>query len=92
MDQEDPTMKTLVSATLLSLMIGMGTAFAQAPAAAPTTPPAKAEKAAKPKAPTRAERSEISKECSSQADAKNLHGKERRKFRSECKRNGGKAS
>jgi hypothetical protein len=30
-------------------------------------------------------RSAKSIECSKRADAKNLHGKERRKFRSECK-------
>lgn len=34
--------------------------------------------------------SEVSKACSAQADAKGLHGKERSKFRSQCKKNGGK--
>jgi hypothetical protein len=34
----------------------------------------------------------ISKSCSDQANAKALHGKERKKFRSECKKNGGKPS
>jgi hypothetical protein len=33
----------------------------------------------------------ISKSCSDQATAKGLHGKERKKFRSECKKAGGKA-
>jgi hypothetical protein len=33
----------------------------------------------------------ISKMCSDQANAKGLHGKERKKFRSECKHHGGKA-
>jgi hypothetical protein len=32
----------------------------------------------------------ISKECSAQADAKGLHGKARHKFRSECRKAGGK--
>jgi hypothetical protein len=32
----------------------------------------------------------ISKACSDQANAKGLHGKDRKKFRSECKRRGGK--
>jgi hypothetical protein len=32
----------------------------------------------------------ISKSCSDQANAKGLHGKERKKFRSECKHAGGK--
>ena len=35
---------------------------------------------------------EVSKACSAQADAKGLHGKERSKFRSACKKNGGKAA
>ena len=34
----------------------------------------------------------ISKACSEQADAKNLHGNERKKFRAECKRSGGEPS
>jgi hypothetical protein len=33
----------------------------------------------------------VSKACSTQADAKGLHGKARAKFRSDCKKNGGKA-
>jgi len=32
----------------------------------------------------------ISKACSDQANAKGLHGRERKKFKSECKRAGGK--
>ena len=43
------------------------------------------QKAAKPV------QSEVSKACSAQADAKGLHGKERSKFRSQCKKNGGKS-
>ncbi|WP_271025140.1 PsiF family protein [Rhizobium sp. RCAM05973] len=34
----------------------------------------------------------VSKACSTQADAKGLHGKARAKFRSDCKKNGGKAA
>ncbi len=52
-------------------------------AAMPATTAPKAEpmmdKSAKP-------RTEKSKECSKQADAKKLHGKERQKFREECKK------
>jgi len=76
--------KSLVGATLLSFVIA-GAALAQTPAPAP----APAAKAAKPADPAKAA---VSKECSDQANAKNLHGKERKKFRSECKRNGGKAT
>jgi uncharacterized low-complexity protein len=52
----------------------------QAPAASPSTTttktPAVSDDAKKAKA----------KECSAQADAKKLHGKERKEFRSKCKR------
>ena len=64
-----------------------GPAFAQAPAPAPaakTTPaPAAKAKAEKP-------RSAASLDCSKQADEKGLHGKERHKFRSKCKRDAAK--
>ncbi len=36
-------------------------------------------------------RTAVSIECSKQADAKGLHGKERRQFRNRCKREGAKA-
>jgi hypothetical protein len=64
---------------LLALMIGMGAAFAQAPA--PAAAPAKMSPD---------DKKAISKSCSDQANAKGLHGKERKKFRSECKHNAGK--
>jgi len=73
-------MRIAVSA-LLALMIGVGAAFAQAPAPAPTTAPAKM---------STDDKKAISKSCSDQANAKGLHGKERKKFRSECKHNAGK--
>jgi hypothetical protein len=69
-------MRIVISA-LLALTIGTGAAFAQAPAAAPAK--------MKPE-----EKQAISKTCSDQANAKGLHGKERKKFRSECKHNAGK--
>ena len=71
---------TLVSATLLPLAMGLGTAFAQAPTGASSvTKMSKAGKEA------------ISKACSEQANAQGLHGKARKKFRSTCKRTQGKA-
>jgi hypothetical protein len=54
----------------------MGSAFAETPAPATAAPAAKAPVA----------HSAASLECSKEADAKGLHGKERKKFRSECKR------
>lgn len=51
-----------------------GPALAQAPTPAPVAK----TKAEKP-------RTAVSLDCSKQADAKGLHGKERHKFRSKCK-------
>jgi hypothetical protein len=78
-------MKLVISAALLSLVIGAGTALAQTSTPAPSAAPAAA-------APASADKKAISKSCSEQADAKGLHGKARHKFRSACKHNGGKAS
>jgi hypothetical protein len=66
----------LAAAGTLALLSG-GVAHAQS--AATTDKPAATAKA-KPV------RTAKSLECSKQADAKGLHGKERRKFRSECKK------
>ncbi len=66
----------VVAAILSSLAIGTGTAWAE-DAAAPSK--------------MSAEKKAITKSCSDQADAKGLHGKERKHFRSECKHHGGKA-
>ncbi len=66
-----------LSAMLLSLAIGVGTPLAQT---APTAPKMSAD-----------EKKAISKACSDQANAKGLHGEARKKFRSECKKAGGKA-
>jgi len=62
-------------ATAFASMLLMGSAFAQTPAPAVKTDT---------KAPM--VRSAASLECSKEADAKGLHGKERKKFRSECKK------
>jgi hypothetical protein len=72
----------LVSATLLPLVIGLGTTFAQTPTgqSSSVTQTSKVDKEA------------ISKACSEQANAQGLHGKARKKFRSKCKRTQGKAT
>jgi hypothetical protein len=72
-------MKTVICTALLAFSLGLGSAFAQAPAPA-TGAPAKSD----------ADKKAISKACSDQANAKGLHGDARKKFRSECKKNGGK--
>ena len=79
------TLSSRAAATAFASLLLMSSAFAQAtapatPAPAAKTAPAPAEKKAeKP-------RTEASLECSKEADAKGLHGKERKKFRSECKK------
>ena len=76
---------SLATATAVASLLLMGVASAQ------TAAPAKTEATkTETKAPTekKAEkpRTAASLECSKEADAKGLHGKERRKFRSECKK------
>src|SRR5664279_692356 len=76
------TLSTRAAAIALASLLLTGSAFAQTAAPAPaakTAPAPKAEKA--PVMHTAA-----SLECSKEADAKGLHGKERKKFRSECKK------
>jgi hypothetical protein len=71
------------AATAFASLLLISSAFAQSstPATpAPTTKSAPAEKkAAKP-------RSAASLECSKEADTKSLHGKDRKKFMSDCKK------
>jgi hypothetical protein len=74
------------AATAVASLLLMSPAFAQTAAPAPAakaTPAAKAmpveKKAAKP-------RTAASLQCSKDADAKGVHGKERKKFMSECKK------
>jgi hypothetical protein len=69
------------------LVFGSGIGFAQTPAPATSAPDTSA-----PAAASGADTKGVAKECSSQATAKGLHGKERRKFRADCKKSGGKTS
>jgi psiF repeat len=81
------TISSRAAATAFASLLLMSSAFAQttapatpAPAATPAPKMAPAEKKAeKP-------RTAASLECSKEADAKGLKGKERKKFRSECKK------
>ena len=77
------TISSRAAATALASLLLMSSAFAQATAPAtpaPTTKRAPAEKKAeKP-------RTAASLECSKEADTKGVHGKERKKFMSECKK------
>jgi hypothetical protein len=77
------TLSSRAVATAFASLLLMGSAFAQTPAPATPAPAAKMapaeKKAEKP-------RSAASLECSKEADTKTLHGKERKKFMSECKK------
>ena len=77
------TYSRAAATALASLLLFASPAFAQtaAPAAKSDSaaPAASDKKMAKP-------RTAASLECSKEADAKGLHGKERKKFRSDCKK------
>jgi hypothetical protein len=87
-----------IVAVLTSLsVVGVGSAFAQAPAPAPAMTPATPAPAMAPAAGAMAPaatmtKAQISKACSTQADAKKLHGKPRNSYRSACIKNGGKGA
>ena len=73
------TLASRLAVVAIASLFAAGTAFAQTAAPAAKTD---ATTTADKKAPK--EHSAESLECSKQADAKGLHGKERKKFRSEC--------
>jgi psiF repeat len=73
-------LRSLLSAFILCLVIGPGAALAQTAAGSPAVTSGQTDRQA------------ISKMCSDQANAKGLHGKARKKFRSQCKRSGGKGT
>jgi phosphate-selective porin len=82
--------RATIAAIASAMLIGAASAQTPAPTPAPATQSTPAEKMA-PAAKTAKPRTEVSLECSKQADAKKLHGKERHKFRAECKKAGGKS-
>ena len=75
---------TFVFAIAASVLVS-GAAFAL-DSSAPATPAAGAAAGAPADAAALAAKKAKSEECSKQADAKGLHGEERRKFRAECKK------
>ena len=81
---------SLATATAVASLLLMGAASAQttAPAKTEATKTEATKTEAKAPAEKKAEkpRTAASLECSKEADAKGLKGKERRKFRSECKK------
>jgi hypothetical protein len=77
------TRSTVIAAILLSFAFGSGAVLAQ------DTPPTTSDK---PAATSKMspEKKAISKACTEKANAKGLHGDARKKFRSACKKAGGK--
>lgn len=90
--------RTFTAAAIVALISANAMAQTATPSTTTTTPATTAPAATakttvtttKQKAAQPAQ-TEVSKACSAQADAKGLHGKERSKFRSQCKKNGGKS-
>lgn len=69
-----------ISGAALALGLALGGALAQSTAPAPTAPAAAAPATAAPM-----DKKALSKACSAQADQQGLHGKARKKFRSQCR-------
>jgi hypothetical protein len=78
------SLSSRAAVTAIASLLLVGSAYAQTPAPAP------AAKADTKMAPTEkkaaAPRTSASLECSKEADGKSLHGKERKKFMSDCKK------
>ncbi|WP_441233585.1 PsiF family protein [Bradyrhizobium sp. 930_D9_N1_4] len=79
------TFTSRLAVVALSSLLATGTAFAQTAAPAAKTD-AKTTTAAPADKKVTKERTAESLECSKQADAKGLKGKERKKFRRDCKK------
>jgi len=83
---------TLIASMALAGLLSTGAFAASSTAKTPAAPASTATTTVKKAVPAKSsEKTAISKQCSSLADAKGLHGKDREKFRSDCKKNGGKA-
>jgi hypothetical protein len=82
------TFSSRAAATAIASLLLFSPVFAQT--TTPATPAPAAKTAPAPKAATEKKaakpRSAASLQCSKDADAKKLHGKERKKFMSECKK------
>lgn len=82
------TFSSRAAATAVASLLLFSSAFAQT--TTPATPAPAAKTAPAPKATTEKKaakpRTAASLQCSKDADAKKLHGKERKKFMSECKK------
>lgn len=79
------TISSRVAATAFASLLLMSSAFAQTATPAPAAP-APAAKAAPAEKKAEKPRTTTSLECSKEADTKGVHGKERKKFMSDCKK------
>lgn len=86
--------KTAIATAAMAFALSSGAAVAQtATGTAPVTKPAVTAPptTAAPKAKIGVPKTEISAQCSKEADEKKLHGSERKKFREACKKTAEKA-
>jgi hypothetical protein len=91
--EKDPmTRSSVVAAALLVFALGAGAAWAEDQPAAGGSPPAAGKQMPATTAPamSASEKAAIAKSCTDQANAKQLHGTARKKFRSACKKAHGK--
>jgi psiF repeat len=77
------SLSSRAAVTAIASLLLVGSAYAQTPA--PAAPAAKADTKMAP-TDKKAARTAASLECSKEADGKSLHGKERKKFMSDCKK------
>jgi hypothetical protein len=81
------TISSRVAATAIASLFLFSSAYAQTPATpAPAAKSAPADKMAPAEKKAEKPRTAESLECSKEADTKGVHGKERKKFMSECKK------
>ena len=80
------TISSRAAATALASLLLMSSAFAQTTAPTTPAPAAKAAPMAPAEKKTAKPRTAASLECSKEADTKGVHGKERKKLMSECKK------
>jgi len=78
------TIKTAIAAVALAFALSTGAVAQTATGTAAPAPAATAPAATGAKAKTAAPRTDESIACSKEADAKNLHGAERKTFRAKC--------
>ena len=80
------TLSSRATAAAFASLFLISSAFAQTATPATPAPAAKTAPAAPAEKKAEKPRSAASLECSKEADAKDVHGKERKKFMSECKK------